>query len=116
MACGRVGATECDRRPIEPGEIHTASTPRMTKTISAKAPSTLRTRTKTTPAFEPNKLTKKRYEAELERLQKELVKLQEWVRVKGLRVVVLFEGRDAAGKGGVINRIASCTNPRVCRV
>jgi len=67
-------------------------------------------------AFNPNKLTKKKYEAELERLQKELVKLQEWVREKGLRVVVLFEGRDAAGKGGVISRIASCTNPRVCKV
>ncbi len=67
-------------------------------------------------AFDPNKLTAKKYEAELERLQKELVKLQEWVRVKRLRVVVLFEGRDAAGKGGVISRIASCTNPRVCRV
>lgn len=66
--------------------------------------------------FDPNKLTKKKYDAELERLQKELVKLQEWVRQKGLRVVVLFEGRDAAGKGGVITRIASCTNPRVCRV
>jgi polyphosphate kinase len=66
--------------------------------------------------FDPNKLTTKKYEAELERLQKELVKLQEWVREKGLRVVVLFEGRDAAGKGGVISRIASCTNPRICRV
>jgi polyphosphate kinase len=66
--------------------------------------------------FDPNKLTKKKYEAELERLQKELVKLQEWVREKSLRVVVLFEGRDAAGKGGVISRIASCTNPRICRV
>src|SRR5688500_6708683 len=54
--------------------------------------------------FDPNRLTKKKYEAELERLQKELVKLQEWVRVKRLRVVVLFEGRDAAGKGGVISR------------
>jgi polyphosphate kinase 2 len=66
--------------------------------------------------FVPNKLTKKKYEAELERLQRELVKLQEWVHTKGLRVVVLFEGRDAAGKGGVISRIASCTNPRICRV
>ena len=66
--------------------------------------------------FDPNKLTKKKYQAELERLQKELVKLQEWVRAKKLRVIVIFEGRDAAGKGGVISRIASCTNPRVCRV
>ena len=65
---------------------------------------------------DPNKLTKKTYEAELERLERELVKLQEWVRAKKLRVVVLFEGRDAAGKGGVIKRISGCLNPRVCRV
>jgi polyphosphate kinase 2 len=62
------------------------------------------------------KLKTKAYEAELERLQTELVKLQEWVRAKKLRVVVIFEGRDAAGKGGVIKRIAGCLNPRVCRV
>ncbi len=66
--------------------------------------------------FDPNRLTKKKYESELERMQKELVKLQEWVRVKALRVVVIFEGRDAAGKGGVIKRISGCLNPRVCRV
>jgi polyphosphate kinase 2 len=59
---------------------------------------------------------KKRYEGDLKRLQKELIKAQEWVRAKDLRVVVLFEGRDAAGKGGVINCIARCLNPRVCRV
>lgn len=51
------------------------------------------------------KLSKEMYEKELARLQVELVKLQEWVNHKGLRVVVLFEGRDAAGKGGVIKRI-----------
>jgi polyphosphate kinase 2 len=56
------------------------------------------------------------YEQELVRLQVELVKLQEWVKLKGLRVVVLFEGRDAAGKGGVIKRITECLNPRVARV
>ena len=61
-------------------------------------------------------LTKKLYENELSRLQIELVKLQEWVRIKGLKVVVLFEGRDAAGKGGVIKRITESLNPRVCRV
>ena len=53
---------------------------------------------------------------ELRRLQIELVKLQEWVRHKGLRVVVLFEGRDAAGKGGAIKRITETLNPRICRV
>ena len=55
------------------------------------------------------------YEKELRRLQVELVKLQEWVRSRGLKVVCLFEGRDAAGKGGAIKRISECLNPRVCR-
>ena len=56
------------------------------------------------------------YDQELRKLQIELVKLQEWIRHKGLRVVVLFEGRDAAGKGGAIQRIIQTLNPRVCRV
>jgi len=56
------------------------------------------------------------YDAELRRLQVELVKLQEWVRYKGLKVVAIFEGRDAAGKGGTIKRITESLNPRVCRV
>ena len=56
------------------------------------------------------------YEAELEKLQVELVKLQEWVKHKGLRVVVIFEGRDAAGKGGTIKRITARVSPRVFRV
>ena len=56
------------------------------------------------------------YDKELRRLQVELVKLQEWVRARGLKVVCLFEGRDAAGKGGAIKRISECLNPRVCRV
>jgi len=62
------------------------------------------------------KLKRKFYEDELERLQMELVKLQEWVKAGGHRVVVIFEGRDAAGKGGVIKRITERLNPRVCRV
>ena len=62
------------------------------------------------------KLNNDYYEAELERLQLELVKLQYWVKHKGLRIVCLFEGRDAAGKGGVIKRIAERLNPRGCRV
>ncbi len=62
------------------------------------------------------KLKQAFYEAELARLQTELVKLQEWVKAKGLKVVVLFEGRDAAGKGGVIKRITESLNPRVARV
>ena len=63
-----------------------------------------------------DKLTTKVYERELARLQIELVKLQEWIRNHGLKVVVVFEGRDAAGKGGVIKRITQSLNPRVCRV
>ena len=66
------------------------------------------------PARRP--LTGKRYEQELLRLHIELVKLQEWVKVTGHRVVVVFEGRDAAGKGGVIKRIAEPLNPRIARV
>lgn len=62
------------------------------------------------------KIKNKVYEKELRKLQIELVKLQEWTREKGLKVVVVFEGRDAAGKGGVIKRITQCLNPRVCRV
>ncbi len=62
------------------------------------------------------RLDKHFYEKELEKLQIELVKLQRWIKHKGLRVVVLFEGRDAAGKGGTIKRITECLNPRICRV
>jgi polyphosphate kinase 2 len=57
-----------------------------------------------------------KYEKELRRLQIELVKLQEWIKHEGLRVVILFEGRDAAGKGGAIKRVSECLNPRVCRI
>jgi polyphosphate kinase len=62
------------------------------------------------------KLKKKFAEKELGRLQLELVKLQEWVKHQGLKVAVIFEGRDAAGKGGVIKRITQHLNPRVCRI
>ena len=62
------------------------------------------------------KLNKKFYLKELARLQTEVVKLQHWIKDKGLKVVVIFEGRDAAGKGGVIKRITERTNPRIVRV
>lgn len=62
------------------------------------------------------KLSRKRYEKDLLKYQIELVKLQEWVRHEGHRLAVVFEGRDAAGKGGVIKRITQHLNPRVCRV
>jgi len=61
-------------------------------------------------------LEKKFYERELRRLQIELVKLQEWVKQEGLKVIVIFEGRDAAGKGGVIKRITESLSPRIVRV
>jgi polyphosphate kinase 2 (PPK2 family) len=62
------------------------------------------------------KLKSKFYEKELQRLQVELVKLQEWIKKEGLKVVVIFEGRDAAGKGGTIKRITDKLNPRICRI
>ena len=61
-------------------------------------------------------LSNKAYLSELARLQIELVKLQEWIRAKGLRVIVVFEGRDAAGKGGAIKRITESMSPRIARV
>jgi polyphosphate kinase 2 len=65
---------------------------------------------------ERKKMPRKLYESELAKLHVELVKAQEWIRDQGLKVVVIFEGRDAAGKGGSIKRITEPLNPRVCRV
>jgi polyphosphate kinase 2 len=64
----------------------------------------------------PEKLKRKAYEKELRKLQAELCHLQEWVKEKGLRVIVVFEGRDAAGKGGTIKAITERVSPRVFRV
>ena len=61
-------------------------------------------------------IDRNRYFSELLRLQSELIKLQDWIAFKGLKLVVLFEGRDSAGKGGVIKRITQRVNPRTCRV
>jgi polyphosphate kinase 2 len=68
------------------------------------------------PPEERIPIDKKTYEKELAHLQMELIKLQEWIRFQHLKVVVIFEGRDAAGKGGAIKRITESLNPRVCRV
>ena len=68
------------------------------------------------PLTEQEKLERRRYFAELLRLQGELVKLQDWVVATGHKLVILFDGRAAAGKGGVIKRITQRLNPRVCRV
>src|ERR1700757_812395 len=62
------------------------------------------------------RLKRKRYEKELRRLQGELCKLQDWVKYKGLRIMVVFEGRDAAGKGGTIRAITERVSPRVFRL
>jgi len=62
------------------------------------------------------KMEREAYEAELHKLQVELVKLQEWIKHEGLRVAVIFEGRDAAGKGGTIKRVTEHLNPRVVRI
>jgi len=64
----------------------------------------------------PKKMKRKDYESELARLEIELVKLQGWVKEKGLKIAVIFEGRDSAGKGGVIKRITYRLSPRVARV
>jgi polyphosphate kinase 2 len=77
------------------------------------SPETIKAPKKGTPAPE---FTKKDYEREMDRLQVELVKLQDWVKATKARVVILFEGRDAAGKGGVIRRITERVSPRVFRV
>jgi polyphosphate kinase 2 len=63
-----------------------------------------------------SRLSKSAYESELLRLQTELIKMQEWVRAEGARLVVVFEGRDAAGKGGTIKRVSENLNPRVARI
>ena len=68
------------------------------------------------PTQDERTLKRKFYEKELARLQLELIKLQEHIKNKGLKVVVIFEGRDTAGKGGTIKRITEALNPRICRV
>src|SRR5260221_12954113 len=64
----------------------------------------------------PKKMKRKVYESELRKLQVRLCKLQDWVKAKGLRVVIVFEGRDAAGKGGTIKALTEKVSPRVFRV
>ena len=85
------------------------------KTMPTSEPATRIQLPKDTHAKKP-KLKRQEYEAELAKLQIELVKLQEWIKAQGLRVIVIFEGRDAAGKGGSIKTITECLNPRICRV
>ena len=68
------------------------------------------------PAPVRHDLSKKQYEKALAKFQLELVKLQKWIHDKGLKVVIICEGRDAAGKGGAIRRVTQSLNPRICRV
>ena len=89
------------------------ATPATRKGTSASTPA--RTATGET-VDQPKKIANKHYEKELFRLQTELVKMIEWIKHEGLKVVVIFEGRDAAGKGGVIKRITQHLSPRICRV
>src|SRR6516164_7898242 len=67
-------------------------------------------------AGEEGRLKRKKYMKELRRLQAELCKLQDWIKYKGLRIIVIFEGRDAAGKGGTIRAITERVSPRVFRL
>src|SRR5215213_11828634 len=71
---------------------------------------------KTAYAAAPDKLASKEYMKELRKLQGELCHLQEWIKHKGLRVIIIFEGRDAAGKGGTIRALTEKVSPRVFRV
>jgi polyphosphate kinase 2 len=82
----------------------------MNQVVSGKGVTVTRT------ADESPKMSRKEFENEMEKLQVELVKLQEWVKVNGAKICVLFEGRDTAGKGGVIKRITERVSPRVFRV
>jgi polyphosphate kinase len=76
----------------------------------------LKERRQTVEPPAPRRITRKEYDRELRRLQVELVQLEEWIRHEGLSVVVIFEGRDTAGKGGMIKRITTLLNPRFVRV
>jgi len=93
-----------------------AKSKKQSKANSKREPSSAPAR----PAFwagrDVERMSKKDYESELERLEIELVKLQGWIKDQGLKVAVIFEGRDSAGKGGVIKRITYRTSPRVVRV
>jgi len=84
--------------------------------MSKKKSTSKSTKNKKSKQEKVGKLSKKVYKKELAKLQVELIKLQRWVQHKGLKVVVVFEGRDAAGKGGAIKRVSECLNPRVCKV
>jgi polyphosphate kinase len=103
-------------RPAKPAQQAGSRKPGRAGSGSRDEPLIPALRAESAPAAPKPRLKRKFYEYELARLQLELVKLQEWIRHRGLKVVVIFEGRDAAGKGGAIKRITECLNPRICRV
>ena len=93
-----------------------SSTPKSGKTKPSKRKNAAAGEGRAVATAGPARLTNRAYLMELARLQIELVKLQEWIKHEGLRVVVVFEGRDAAGKGGAIKRITESMSPRIARV
>lgn len=112
------GAEQAAEMPETPAEVAEARKARKkTKTKGKDAAEAPEAAAQPQAAPKPKaKMGIREYEKELAKLMIELVKLQEWVKAKGLKVVVVFEGRDAAGKGGAIKTITMGLNPRVCRV
>jgi len=90
--------------------------PKAKKNVKAPKAAVVKVADKATAPAKKAKLSRKEYDRELEKLHVELVKLQQWVQLKGLKVCVLFEGRDGAGKGGTIKAITERVSPRVFRV
>jgi polyphosphate kinase len=90
--------------------------PKAKKNVKAPKAAVVKVADKTAAPAKKEKLSRKEYDRELEKLHVELVKLQQWVQLKGLKVCVVFEGRDGAGKGGTIKAITERVSPRVFRV
>jgi len=90
--------------------------PKAKKSVKASKAAVVKVADKASVPAKKEKLSRKDYDRELEKLHVELVKLQEWVKLKGLKVCVVFEGRDGAGKGGTIKAITERVSPRVFRV
>ena len=100
----------------EPATAVTQAAPPKETKKEEKVKAEAKAESKATSKKPEKSLSNKEYVKELRRLQIELVKLQNWIKFNGFKLVVVFEGRDAAGKGGVIKRITECLNPRFCRV
>ena len=107
-------------RKSKKAKVSKATSGKAAATTAKRAPAAARAGSKSGSGsgvpVRPKKIKNERYENELFKLQVELVKMLEWIKHEGLKVVVVFEGRDAAGKGGVIKRITQHLSPRICRV